>query len=492
MSEVTANPRPPLALQMLAAGVVLGLWADHLLWDYGLLPLVRTLLVVTGTPVIAWLMRERASPNLPLMWRWAGITLVCTLLALWRSNELLQLLLMLCTLGSIGLFLLQGSGFALRHIEANHALAAMLAVPRALLTRAPSLLRDASLNQRLSGAVTGATLRGLLFALPLLFVFSQLFLSADAAFARWADSLAWWSPSLPFHLLSIGLCCWFACSVLTLGTQPLAINQEALRVKPGTTETAIMLGALALAFTLFAGFQLTSLFESAAANVQRSGLTIAEFARHGFFQMLWIAALALGLLTLLAPGCSHQPWFRRFGLVLAVCVGIVLASAAQRILYYLQTYGLSVDRLVASAFIVWLALCLPLFGATVLRGRSGGFVAWAACLGVALCWVLAAMNPAALVVRTNIALANSRNTALDMNYLTTLGDDAVPALIDNFAALKALDKCRIASWLLYNRQDAGQHPPEAHDNWRYWTLAGANAGQAVAANLAMLQAARCQ
>lgn len=490
--ETTAAPTPvstgSSARFTLVSGLLLGLLADRLWTDYGTSPL--TLLIVFGAfcGSALWLARRSGSPVLLAQALWSALALFCVMMMMLRHTEILNLLLLLSLPTTIALFLLQRSGLGLRTSEPHHALTAGLLLFTSMAGRSVSLLQSLSLQDKVDHAGIRRAVLGSVIALPVLLLFWQLFMAADAAFERWALQLQWLSPTLPWHVFSVLVLGWIASGVMALAWQPVAADRDRFRVTLGTTEATIVLAAVSALFVLFAGFQLANLFSSPADNVARAGLSIAEFARHGFFQLMWIAPLALALLALLSS-CAAQLWYRRLGVLLLACVVIVMASSVQRIAYYLDNYGLTVDRIVACAVLLWLALCIAAFAVTVLHRRAGGFLALAASMAVAICLLLTLLNPAALAVHANVALARTQQKPLDLDYLLALGSDAVPALIDELPALPSREQCTVATAVINSWWDPLRYATPAQRDWRNWNASPMLAATAVHNHIDVLQQA---
>ena len=70
-------------------------------------------------------------------------------------------------------------------------------------------------------------------------------------------------------------------------------------------------------------------------------------------------------------------------------------------------YGLTEERLYATAFMGWLAAVFLWFAATVMAGRRERFAFGAIVAGFLLVIVLSALNPDALIARTNLARAKT-------------------------------------------------------------------------------------
>src|SRR5439155_13636575 len=125
---------------------------------------------------------------------------------------------------------------------------------------------------------------------------------------------------------------------------------------------------------------------------------------------------------------SYRHLFRILAGLLVALLCAVLASALQRMLLYQRSFGLTELRLYVTAVIAWLAVVFVWFAATVLRGQRDRFAFVALVAGFAVIGVLFALNPDAVIVRTNAArLAEGR--PLDAGYITSLSADGVPAAI---------------------------------------------------------------
>jgi hypothetical protein len=194
------------------------------------------------------------------------------------------------------------------------------------------------------------------------------------------------------------------------------------------------------------------LFGGAAYLLETAGLTRAEYARDGFFQMIAAAAIVLGTLAVAdwLMGVEESPGRRRFraaGTVLVGQVVAILGSAAVRVWLYVSEFGLSTDRALAFAAMCWVLATLVAFAVTTLRGRSLRFAP--ALLGVTVAWVAAlnVINLEAMVVRVNIARAEA-GAPFDWMYHARLSADALPALRAHAPRLAAADCARLESSLL--------------------------------------------
>jgi hypothetical protein len=121
-------------------------------------------------------------------------------------------------------------------------------------------------------------------------------------------------------------------------------------------------------------------------------------------------------------------------------VVVVLVSALQRMRLYTEAFGLTELRLFTTVFMGWVSLMLGWMVFTVLRGHRPRFALGAFVSGLAVLAGLTLVNPAAVIVRTNIEAQTLVTEELDTGYLVDLGSDAVPALI---AALDEVQPCEV-------------------------------------------------
>jgi hypothetical protein len=177
---------------------------------------------------------------------------------------------------------------------------------------------------------------------------------------------------------------------------------------------------------------------------------------------------------------------RVFRVLAAVQVGLVfvmMASALHRMRLYQSAYGLTETRLYTTAFMLWLAVVLAWFAATVLRGRRPAFAFGALVAAADVLILLHVVNPDALIVRSNAARADAA-ASFDVAYASVLSADGVPALVGAMAALPPERRCAAAGRLLDRWGAEG-------GDWRTWSLARQRAMDAVGRHRPALEEMRC-
>ncbi|HEX3051974.1 MAG TPA: DUF4173 domain-containing protein [Aggregatilineaceae bacterium] len=301
---------------------------------------------------------------------------------------------------------------------------------------------------------TSAVLRGCLLALPIVLVFAALLSSADMVFSDLISGLVSWidvdSVFEPFaHLVFILIFAWGTAAALKVMIQkpdykPSRIpsfeavsnsSQSSVLPKPlrlGMIESGIVLGSVDALFLVFVIIQGAYLF-GGKSNITRQGYTFAEYARRGFFELLAVSVftlllvLALDFVTERKP--HHERWFRGASMGLIVMALVILASAFQRLRLYEDAYGFTRLRVISHVFMVWLAVLFAVLALNLYRIRPNLFWYGSAAVALGFCVTLNVMNVDAFIAGRNVD--RYRDTGkIDVGYLITLSDDAVPALVD--------------------------------------------------------------
>jgi len=254
-------------------------------------------------------------------------------------------------------------------------------------------------------------------------------------------------------------------------------SQRAAPLALGAVELTIVLGALDLLFLVFVALQLGYLFGGAAFVTGSAEFTVAEYARRGFFELVWVAAISLPLLLamhwLARPGSRRAE--RGFAALTVCFVGllfVIMASALVRMGLYTSLFGLTELRLYPTAFMGWLAIVFVWFIGTGLRGRRDRFAVGALVAGFVTVALLDVINPDGLIARTNLGRVGAPQP-VDSEYLASLSADAVPALVTGLAALPPAEQQRVRT-ALATRWSA------TSPDWRTWNWSRSQAAAALA------------
>jgi hypothetical protein len=359
-----------VGLVVLAEAVILGVAADLLFQGrpLGLNALLWASLFVGALLLLVRVARAPFHQGRRLML--APLLVFAALLA-WHTSPLLLVVNALALGAVVALGALRRSGPRVTRAPlTDYAGGAAAAGTAALAGLIPIVHRDvdwADATRHGRRGPVAAAARGLAFALPLLLVFGALFVAADAVFRDFAVS-ALPSPQRPLvQLLFVAGFAWAGGGLL----RDLAAPRDDVRqlspaalgaIRPpriGLTEVAVALGLLNALFLAFVLVQLRYLFGGRGLVEARTHLTYAEYARHGFFELVAVALLVLPLVLLadwtLRPGRRRDALIvRGLSAVLVALALVVMASALQRMRLYQQTYGLTELRLYATGIILWL------------------------------------------------------------------------------------------------------------------------------------------
>ncbi|HEX5004996.1 MAG TPA: DUF4173 domain-containing protein [Gemmatimonadales bacterium] len=445
--------RTDRAVALLLAGLLLGVAGDVLrAWVPGRLDFV--LWATTFLLVAAALVRTRALTALPPARSLAGGAVLLLPCLLWRDSEVLFALNLL---GLGGLLVVAGAGARIVTLQRIHAQSLVRGGASLALSAAagplPSLFADVRWSElpfasRVRRA--GGVALGLGAAVPALVVLGALLRSADPLFGRTLDrflflDLGGWED----HLVAAGIFSWLGVGLLRGGFWREGQGEPFTLRRPELPPAAIVTftGAIGSLLLLFVLFQVGELFLSAAEFQRVMGMTIAEYARQGFFELAWVAGLTLPLLTA-ADWCLDRRRaqtvvaFHRLSAGVVALLVLILASAFHRMTLYEALYGLTELRFYTLVFMAWLGGVLGWFAATVLRGRRSRFVpgALAGAYGVVL--ALNVASPDRIIAEVNLR-RGAASAPVDGNYLATLSADAVPVIARAANGLAEVERCAV-------------------------------------------------
>lgn len=211
-----------------------------------------------------------------------------------------------------------------------------------------------------------------------------------------------------------------------------------------TAEPLIAIAFMALigaVYLLFCGIQVVYLFMGRGQLPY--GLTYAEYARQGFFQLLFVAVLNLVMVLLCLKYFRRSAVLNIVLLMISLCTYVMIASAFYRMILYVEQYHLTYLRLLVLWFLPVLAVLMAGVVALIFWNRFPLF--WH-CLGViSVCYLaLAWMKPDYQIARYNLTAAGGDAVITDVyrdeaysrdgvDYLSRLSADAAPAVAELMA-----------------------------------------------------------
>ena len=215
---------------------------------------------------------------------------------------------------------------------------------------------------------------------------------------------------------------------------------------------------LDIVYIIFCYVQIKYLFGGSEEASMSGGW--AEYARSGFFQLVTITFINLGLTLLAADrrrfaGRGGKPLRALLGLLLAL-TAVILVSAFWRMRLYILAFGMSALRLLT----LWAmgTVCFGLLAAAWKLARPNArFFRAAGGFALALWCLMNLAGPGRMIANYNVdRYLSGALTEVDETYLRALGPDALPALekLDQAGALEQ------RHFLLQLRLD--------RENWTPW------------------------
>ena len=273
--------------------------------------------------------------------------------------------------------------------------------------------------------------RGATLAVPVVIILGTLLVSADGVFASLFHLPT--PPDLTVavgHLVVIVFVAGLLICVVAGGSVRTERKLVVARTRIGRTESTMILGAVNILFAVFAATQFVAIVRGDRYVLQTSGLTYAEYARSGFFQLVAVACLTLaviGVVRRLSGEVAFAKAVRAQSVVTCVLTVVITAVAFRRLTLYERAYGITVARVVAHAGIISIGLVLSVVA--VGSGRSGpgrDLRGWVTSFGLAICTVavlaLHVVNPSAWAARSALQRPHS------VEQFAKTDDDGLPVL----------------------------------------------------------------
>ncbi len=352
-----------------------------------------------------------------------------------------------------------------------------LFVPFRLLPRSAAELRQ---REGTGERPLRRVLVGLLIAAPFLCLFTYLFAAADLVFSNMVNrilgalnmadiightlltaTLAWIimgglayalarTARGPLHLSQATASSSNAEEAGESALEPSGLPQPPARKWIGALEGAVALFSIDVLFALFVAIQFAALF-GGEAFLRSQGLTYSEYARRGFFELLAVAGITLCLIlgldfiTRRESPLQQAGFLAGAGLMTGLTI-VILASAFQRLRLYELAYGFTRLRVHSHVFMIWLAILLVVMFVLLLVNRIRWFATATLVAAIGFTLTLDFLNPDAFIVKWNLA-RYMEGEELDVAYLGSLSEDAVPQLIPLLYQYEAEIGQQIGPWL---------------------------------------------
>lgn len=268
---------------------------------------------------------------------------------------------------------------------------------------------------------------GILLAVPCVLLLGALLMTADMVFAEMIADL-FSNFRFPSRIFGIGfmICFGFFSSYCGICCICQYRQPEQRGKKTGEPLIAITVTFfIAVLYIVFCGVQMLYLF---AGNMQLpEGITYAEYARTGFFQLLFVCVLNLMLVTAIKKYFKTAKLLDILLIVISVCTFVMTASSACRMILYIRAYSLTFLRVAVLVALFAIAFLMTGVIISILRPAFPLFRYGIA--GVSVIYLLFAFSHVDYFIASyNLAIIEANSVPADYEYITCLSTDAAPAI----------------------------------------------------------------
>ena len=272
-------------------------------------------------------------------------------------------------------------------------------------------------------------LLGFAIALPLLVIILNLLSSADPVFAKVIKDIfgkLFYSWDVVKIVIFAAVIFFFVYGfIVKTGRRDLGANAP----KEGIYEPVIGITitvVLTAFYLIFAVVQIIYLFMNSAGLPD--DMTYAEYARRGFFQLLFVAVVNVCIVLIFNAIFRKSVVLKTVLVVMCICTYIMIASSAVRLSMYIKEYALTYLRIntiwaLIVTSIVMLGVIISLFW------RNMPLFRYIFLTVMVMFTLYAFVRPGAVISKYNISQAHS-GKEVDLEYVMDIGSDGVPYLID--------------------------------------------------------------
>ena len=204
---------------------------------------------------------------------------------------------------------------------------------------------------------------GAVISLPLVMVVLFLLISADAVFGNIFEKMfedfnlfSFIGDSVLSGMLFVAV---FFCAYMLISfLSNFEVNESKQAKKGGEPLIAVTVcSILSFIYVIFCGIQVVYLFIGSSAKfVLPNDMTYAQYAREGFFQLLFVCIINLVLVLVGIYLFRESKVLKALLCIITSCTYIMIASSAMRMLLYIQYKYLTFLRV----FVLWALLVIAL------------------------------------------------------------------------------------------------------------------------------------
>ncbi|MCM3573417.1 MULTISPECIES: DUF4153 domain-containing protein [Mesobacillus] len=300
---------------------------------------------------------------------------------------------------------------------------------------------------------------GVAISLPLLFVIVNLLVSADQQFGNLIGAFPRWLLGLKIEEEVLRT---IAISIYTLGIfgllQVLRAKQQLPAEIPKQKDkmawdiviSLTVLTLLNIVYFLFVVVQFQYFF----SETLKEGYTYAEFARRGFFELLFVTMLNLLIISTIVSYVDKASRFMTLAIrallsLLVIFSGVMLYSAFIRLFMYEEAYGFTFARVLAHSFMIFLLVVLCYSFMRIWMDRLS-LVRFYILSAIIFYTLVNTVQLDTFVVERNIE-RYSETGKIDIYYLNSLSYEGVEGLVELYKLNP--DHPGLSDLLLQRRQE---------------------------------------
>ncbi|WP_102401687.1 DUF4153 domain-containing protein [Haloimpatiens massiliensis] len=314
--------------------------------------------------------------------------------------------------------------------------------------------------------------KGMLISIPLLFVIIFLLSSADMVFAGYFSNIEDLFLNMTFKNFIRHLCIIMLVTVYTFGLffrlkyEDKLKNENSMEKKSKWEAITVITIVVTINFVycIFSVVQFSYLY-AGGSGILPEGITYAQYARKGFFELILVTLINLTIVLLnkkyvKSDNVKISIWCNILYSILIVFTYNMLFSAHYRMNLYEGAFGYTKLRVFVELFI----LLLSLIFAVVLLGiwKCGvPILKYSFIIGITMYCIMNFVNLDKMVAKKNIE--RYKNTAkIDVEYLISLSYDAAPQIQRLLKVKDSNIKEEVKDYFKRHKEDANRNDVHWH------------------------------
>jgi hypothetical protein len=159
-----------------------------------------------------------------------------------------------------------------------------------------------------------------------------------------------------------------------------------------------------------------------------NGITYADYAHQGFFQLVMVVAINMGLVLICVNKVKEHKGLLLSLKLISGATFIMIASATYRIILYIHIYHFTFLRILVLWFLAVLTICMS-GNVYYIYHKTFSIYKYIFYTVLISYVIFAFVKPDYIVAKYNVSHMEEMN-AQDLNYLMNLSMDATPAIAD--------------------------------------------------------------